>query len=221
MARKNNTPEEELLSLIEGDDNSDVFDARLKRRKQSSFFSIFNLKKHWLSFTIFFESFLAKIKKGFREPNIKVINKILITIAALLLIYIIFDFIFQRLDLKEVEKDLELTTPGVFFQEDEGKTRPFLYYLEMVQRRNVFAPVGLGKDKEEIEKAKETLSKMAKDLKLVGISWGQDPQAMIEDPKTKKVYFLKTGDDIDKFKVEEILKSKVILSYQGETIELR
>jgi hypothetical protein len=220
VTRKNNTPEEELLSLIEGDESSNAFDTHLRRRKKSSFLSIFNFKKHWFLLTVFFEGFFAKIKKGFREPNVKVVNKFLIFLAVLLIGYLIFDFIIQQPDIDKVKKDLDLLGQEVFFQEEDSKARPFLYYLEMVQRRNVFAPIGLGKDREEIQKAKETLTKMSNDLKLVGISWGQEPQAMIEDSQSQKVYFLKTGDNIGKFKVKEILENKVILSYQGETVEL-
>lgn len=220
MTRKNNTPEEELLSLIEGDNSSDAFDTRLRRRKKSSLLSIFNFKKHWSLFTIFFDAFLAKIKKGLREPNVKVVNKFLIFLAVLLVGYLTFDFIVWQQDTDKVKKDLDLLGQEVFFQEEDSKARPFLYYLEMVQRRNVFAPIGLGKDKEEIKKAKETLIKMSDNFKLVGISWGQEPQAMVEDSKSQKVYFLKTGDNIGGFKVKDILENKVILSYQGETIEL-
>jgi len=61
---------------------------------------------------------------------------------------------------------------------------------------------------------------LIKDLKLVGISWGTDPQVIIEDTKDNKTYFLKTGDTISKFKIETILKDKVILEAEGQKMEL-
>jgi hypothetical protein len=43
---------------------------------------------------------------------------------------------------------------------------------------------------------------------------------MIEDQDAKKTYFLNQGDKIREFKVESILKNKVILSYGGKKIDL-
>jgi type II secretory pathway component PulC len=44
---------------------------------------------------------------------------------------------------------------------------------------------------------------------------------MIEDKKASNTYFLKTGDTINKMKIEEILKDRVILNYAGQRIELK
>jgi type II secretory pathway component PulC len=59
-------------------------------------------------------------------------------------------------------------------------------------------------------------------LKLVGISWSNDPDVMIEDTQNHRTLFLKKGRLINnEIKVEAIFKDKVVLSYQGEEIELR
>ena len=97
--------------------------------------------------------------------------------------------------------------------------RPFLHYLEMVGRRNIFSPIVL-KEIKKTEVKKKQLQEMVKDLSLVGISWDKEPVAMIEDKKVKKTYFLKKGMRINKFKIEDILKDRVILSFEGEKIEL-
>jgi type II secretory pathway component PulC len=61
-----------------------------------------------------------------------------------------------------------------------------------------------------------------KHLRLVGISWSDDPDIMIEDTKTQRTLFLKKGKLIDnEIKVQAVFKDKVILSYNGEEIELR
>jgi len=44
---------------------------------------------------------------------------------------------------------------------------------------------------------------------------------IIEDTQAKRAYFLKRGQMINDFEVKAIFKDKVILSYQGEEIELR
>ena len=95
-----------------------------------------------------------------------------------------------------------------------------MHYLEMVRRRNIFSPIVLKEEEEKPKIQKAQLKDMAKDLNLVGISMDPEPVAMIEDRKEKKTYFLKKGDPIGKFTVEEITGATVILAYEGETIEL-
>ena len=61
----------------------------------------------------------------------------------------------------------------------------------------------------------------AQNFKLVGISWSNDPDAMIEDTKAKKTFFVKRGQMVGEFKVQAISRDKVILSYGQEEIELK
>ena len=44
---------------------------------------------------------------------------------------------------------------------------------------------------------------------------------MIEDKQSVKTFFVKRGQMIGPVKVEAIFKDKVVLSYEGEEIELR
>ena len=53
-------------------------------------------------------------------------------------------------------------------------------------------------------------------LKLVGISWSDNPDAIIEDTKDTKTFFVKIGQKIGDVKVQAIFKDKVVLSYQGK-----
>ena len=65
-------------------------------------------------------------------------------------------------------------------------------------------------------------SEATKNLALVGISWSNDPDVMIEDTKDNRTFFLKKGQLIDnQIKVEAIFKDHVVLSYGGEEVELR
>ena len=59
-----------------------------------------------------------------------------------------------------------------------------------------------------------------KDFTLQGIIAGDKPQAILEDGKNKKSYFLYKGDSVDNIKVEEIQEDKVILTINGERLEL-
>ena len=222
MAKNKLTPEEQLLNLIEkGED----FTKLKGEQKKVSFLAFINLRKLWLflpSLKRTLRAKLAKLKSGGKEPNLKVLNKVLIGVSIALIGYLITDFTFRRPDINQICEKISTAKGWSFFKEvPEAEVRPFLHYLEMVQRRNIFSPVML-KIKEDPEvKTKKIVDALIENLKLVGISWSREPQAMIEDKKARKTYFLKPGDTITKLKIEAVLKDKVILSYKGEKVELR
>lgn len=95
---------------------------------------------------------------------------------------------------------------------------PFSSYPETIQNRRLFAgsvlrneeggvPVVLGNE-------------LIKDINLVGILSGESPQAVIEDKKTQKTYYVARNQLIGKFKVEDIQEGKIILGLNGQKYEL-
>ncbi len=64
------------------------------------------------------------------------------------------------------------------------------------------------------------MTQLASSLKLVGISWGNEPLAMIEDSESTRTYFVKKGGEVKGMKVQEISKEKVTLTYEGQEAEL-
>jgi hypothetical protein len=213
MAEQRSTPEEKLLKLIEKEDGNKTV---IFKRKRNIFFIFSNF---WFSLKKITGLRVGRLKGGIREPNLKVLNKFLFVISILLLGYSVMDFAFNRPDIKDAhEKSRHVREDG-----ETGKlvseTRPFLHYLEMVRRRNIFSPIAL-KQVEKPEVKKKQLQEMASDLGLVGISLDEEPMAMIEDKKKEKTFFLKKGDKIGVFEIEDILENKVILSFEGKKIEL-
>ncbi len=102
---------------------------------------------------------------------------------------------------------------------------PLPEYLEPVNKRDIFAPAPIVKVKPPKPELKrptrvsapkpdpvQNLQKKVKDLKLVGISWGQNPVAMIEDKSSQQTSFLKVGDSINGLIIKAILKDRAILS---------
>jgi hypothetical protein len=61
---------------------------------------------------------------------------------------------------------------------------------------------------------------LVKGFKLVGISWGREPVAMIEDASTSQTHVLKPGDTVGPATVKEILQDRVILRINEEDVEL-
>jgi len=78
-------------------------------------------------------------------------------------------------------------------------------------------------EKMAVKKEKPLISKddLIKDFVLLGVVEGKRNQAVIEDKKAKKTFFLYKGDMIKEFKVYDIKDGKVILDYKGERIELK
>ena len=64
------------------------------------------------------------------------------------------------------------------------------------------------------------LKKFSDGLKVVGIIWSDAPQAIIEDSQDAKTYLLNRGSKIKGARVKDILKDRVILSYDGQQVEL-
>jgi len=220
MAKNKPTPEEQLLNLIEDGEGPSTLSLKRKKSSRFSFISLSALSTLLARFKIAIKDWLVQLKGGIDEPNLKAWNKVLAVSAIILFVYLTADFTLRRLDIKQFTKKAA-AQKGRSFQDDaKADVRPFLYYLEMVQRRDIFSPVKLMSAENPQEEAKKLLSELVKDLKLVGISWGKDPEVIIEDKKDNKTYFLKTGDTISKFKIDVILKDKVILESDGQKMEL-
>lgn len=84
------------------------------------------------------------------------------------------------------------------------------------QKRNIFT---LTQKEKPIERA--DLSGGAVELKLVGILWSDNPQAMIEDTKAQKTYLVSQGDKIGNVGVKAILINKVVLTKDEQEWDLR
>ena len=216
MAKQGFDPEEQLLDLIE---KGESFSPSKLRRKKVSFFSLTKFKVLFVAIGKWIKAQVAKLKTLTKNP--KVVNRCLVLVFVILGIYLISDFALRRLDIKQVVAKGSADREPYFLKKPDIDVRQFLYYLEMVQRRNIFSPVVL-KSAENIEaEAKKVIDNLVSDLGLVGISWGAEPEAMVEDKKTKKTYFLRSGDMVNKLKVEDVLKDSVLLSFEGKQVELK
>jgi hypothetical protein len=61
---------------------------------------------------------------------------------------------------------------------------------------------------------------LIKDINLLGVISGANPQAIVEDKKLEKTYYVTNGQMIGEFKVENIGDGKIILNYSGQKFEL-
>ncbi|MCM8801677.1 MAG: hypothetical protein NC912_06765 [Candidatus Omnitrophica bacterium] len=216
------TPEKQLLKLIEEPRLTEKFSPVILKRFGLGFFSFSALKAR-LSFL------RKKIKEDFQtgkiyKLNIKVINHLLGFTVFFMSVYFIGNLFgsmgylkkISEFELKETEKKLQI---------DSQLGPPLqiaLHDLEKVRQRNIFK-IGSLKTNEDltIKTPSPKIVEVTQHLKLVGISWSADPDAMIEDTKINKTFFLKRGQMLGEIKVQAIFRDRVILSYEGEEIELR
>ncbi len=161
---------------------------------------------------------------------LKYINSALITVLIITVAFFVYDLVsfkFKRPALGAVNEaqtsSLEflpqISEPG--FQSGEAQRTPFSTYSEAIGSRELFKPLRPGAQTEKAPTlGSESAYDKLKDLSLIGIIAGERPQAVIEDKKIQKTYFLYKGQTINQMKVEEILKDRVILDYYGEMLEL-
>ena len=204
------TPEEKLLRIIESPKEA-VHPLRRERR-----FQVQDLKATLK---------LLKSKYGDKAKDfltLKSANAVLIGSAALATVFLGADFwlgmprleAIARLD--EAAKKMDVGNLVI------ERLDPLAIYLQEITQRNMFAllevpPPSVVKK----EEANQELTNMANNFKVVGIIWSEAPQAIIEDPKTGRTYLVNRGGKLKDARVKDILKDRVILSYDNQDVEIR
>jgi len=147
--------------------------------------------------------------------DLKLISKTL----GIILLGLIAALIYSTFNKKAIPLKMLSFVSGSTFQTIRPKPaedyQPLGSYIEEVKKRDLFHPAATAAG----TFFKANLSSMTKDLSLSGIYQGQHPEVIIEDKTSKKVYFLKQGDEIKGMKIKSILKDRVILQYGEEEIE--
>jgi hypothetical protein len=216
------TPEKQLLNLIEKPIVKGSLHAATIRYHGLSLFSLGALKARL--------AFLGnRLKVSFKakdltEFNIKALNQILEIGVFCLIFYFVINLLFSVINLgKDLNIKIQIDQSA---QANSSQVSSFLktmsYYLEKARERDIFK---MGVKSVEAVTAKGPSAKLlevTQNLKLVGISWSNDPDVMIEDTKNQRTLFLKKGQVIeDDLKLKAVFKDKVILSLGQEEVELR
>lgn len=173
-------------------------------------------------------------KKGLRwancRPSLKLadilrfenLNLALVFLLIGVVIYSIPIFLKKpRNVIEDLEERIKPAKKSLNPEEREFKTPPLSYFVQEVNSRNIFSPIAKEDAKPEtpvdegpkMEDIKEQLS-------LLGVIGGDKPQAIIEDKKMQKTYFLNKGGIFDQVQVKDILDNKVILIYKDQEFEL-
>jgi hypothetical protein len=224
---KDNTPlspEKQLLKLIE-EPHGAALKGAVVRGKGVTLFSLGALQGRWIflrqNLTAFFASWGGPL-------DIKKINVLLTMIAVLTgaafaassfalagKFSVLPSFSFKMENAAQAEALKQVT-----------QIKSLSTYMEKIQARDIFkigkkAPVEESGGQQEANKKAQQENVLSK-YKLVGISWSDNPDAMIEEIAAKKTFFLKRGQVMaDGVKIQAIFKDKVVLNYSGAEIELR
>jgi len=164
------------------------------------------------------ESPAASVSKA--RPKPLDIHKLLIVFAGVSIIFSATAFIYPMLNLSKVKlpvvikEEQPITTAEV-----KPKVRPWESYLAGLKSKQIFAAANAIDTSSSPVSVGNALD-LIKDINLVGIISSEPPQAVIEDKKTQKTYYLSKGQSIGELKVENIQEGKVVLDYLGTKYEL-
>jgi hypothetical protein len=229
------TPEKQLLNLIEDPKEKDLSQKKIKRKTFNLVsFAALRARISFFQEDVFSGAFL---KKAFLD--IKGLNRVLRICILLLFLYVVGNFSMSVARLAEPPKFVvKNSRPPVEVLSQETTDKKLAFYLEGPRSRNIFKFGDSARQEEKPPVVKEeeqaevappvdvplsNAETLARQLGLVGIGWSDDPDVMVENIETKKMYFLKRGQKIDNLiKIEAIFQDKVILTYDnGKEMELR
>jgi len=218
------TPEKQLLRLIEEPKarSAPKIEAQAIKYHSQSLFSF----GAWLGRISFLKDRFRDLTSAEKShfDIVKVINGSLGAVIVILLSYFVSSFSMALINQKKTSS-LEAGTLGQVKPSATSaipsNLKDATYYLDKVTQRNIFK-IGAKKIAEAPGRGDiSRVMEMTQNLKLVGISWSNDPDAMIEDTKTTRTFFVKRGQMISEVKVKDIARDKVVLTYDGEDIDLR
>ncbi len=222
MAEK--TPEKRLLEIIEGKSGKPAGPSPV--RMGNKYLSLGSLKAR-IAYLKESLSYRRVSGKNILQ-DLKMINIFLQGMIGLAIIGLV---IFIRIEIKGTDKAALLVgrdaQANVMIDpvEISSLLQEKQDYLQKAKIRDIFQMGDVKRKevdfKEEGINKISPLTELTKNLKLVGISWGDDPDAIIENPELDKTYFVRKGYMIDKIKVYDVQKDKVILRYKGEEVEIR
>lgn len=218
------TPEKQLLKLIENP-KQEVLAVEGTKREGKKWVSLSAFKGRfafWKSFSVKrWFSFKRLTKSSFR---LRQVNLILRVLTVLLVLFLGAQIVMMGLDLKKASNLILEPGKASLAESDQSiELKNISYYLEKVGNRNIFSGVEPVKPDAKPEPPKPAAENdRTKDFALVGISWGTNPEAMIEDTVRKRTFFVKRGQALDNaVRVVTIFKDRVILTLEGKEFELK
>jgi len=205
--KDNPLPEERLLKLIRQEKKSNGNSAaqeapRVKNAHDRPKPEIKNEAYSWVS----------------RFLTMRQLQRGMVVAAVASFIYLIVSFVYPWVGLKEIR------LPAIPQEERQASAaqiisepKPYEFYQKELKRKQIFKTQYTQEEKSAVI---PTDIELTKEINLVGIISGDNPQAIIEDRRTQKTYYVAKGQFIGDYRVEDIREGKIILEFQGKRYEL-
>ncbi|MFA5118164.1 MAG: hypothetical protein WC695_04850 [Candidatus Omnitrophota bacterium] len=100
---------------------------------------------------------------------------------------------------------------------DQSSIKPLEFYRMGIANQEMFHSQPA---QETAASASAVNHDILNDINLIGVIAGDNPQAVIEDKKTGKTFYVSKGQLIGDLQVEDILDGKIILNLKGQKFEL-
>jgi len=219
MPDSNLTPEENLLRIIETPGGKPARGGRGMGRGRGGT----DIKLQWRALK---QRLLSKAQKLL---TLRTVNTILLSAGGLVTLFLVVDFWIGLPKSDFIDKLEEEARATDFGELSIGTLSPLSVYVQEIKGRNMFAlsaPVPKGPPEPTAEETKNlaiqsALQDLITNYKVVGIIWSETPQAIIEDVSAGHTFMVNRGSMVKVARVKDILKDRVILSYDDKDIELR
>lgn len=186
------TPEEKLLKIIEAGTPHVQKDGSIATEKKPS----------------------LKVPLAMKTISIQTVNQWTVGICIVVtLIYIVL-WVKTNNNLRKRFEQITRESDKIVVNDDEelAPSKPTVSLSDIFSRireHNIFSLEQIPRTQ---ERSAMDYTHLMSRLKLVGIIWSDQPQAMIEDSETSKTYLVGKGAAIGSSKVKDIFRDKVVIS---------
>ncbi len=237
--KDNVTPEERLFRIISGDDSSrdsnlsqdeEIVEHGMISQFEAWTQKIQDLLKKWParssgrseSYRLWDSRSTLQLMPLSQMIQIRKLNQGLLIVVILLALYMVVDIAFVKIAQWVPSPASEtVQAPAVFSIKTPVQTN-LDQYLQEAAKRNLFQPGAAPAPAGANEASAAPVAAAPPNFKLLGISWDASGYvAMIQaDANQEGVSFVRKGDKIKGFAIEEVKESAVKLSQGGQTYEL-
>lgn len=222
--QKDISPEEKLLSIIKG--NHEKAPAEKDAAREAAKDVKSGPDKPGNKADEYIELMLKSsfFKNNIFDPDVlRVFNRCTAIIAVIIILYFIADILFVRASNKAHSVVAGFSSAAMPLpispRAAKAEAKNYSYYSNKIAGKKIFT-AGSYISAESMEGADGSGEKPESNIGLVGIIPGDSPQAIIEEKKEQKTYYLIKGQSINGITVEDIDKDKVMIEYKGKRINL-
>ncbi len=158
----------------------------------------------------------SRLYSSRRYPSFISLEGITMVCLFLSFAYLAASFIYPWVGLAKIKLPVKPQQKEMTLAVLSEETKPFELYARQMSQHQLFG----NSVKNEAAVSLIATADILKELALVGIISGVNPQAIIEDKKAGKIYYVTKSQSVGEYRVEDIQEGKIILNYNGQKYEL-